>query len=145
MTEWFANHILGMPELASQNGQAVDALIVYVHWLMLALFIGWTIYFAYAVWRFQAKRHPKADYEGVKSHASSFIELGVVVAEAALLLLVAIPVWARAVDKFPDAKDSTVVYVMAQQFAWNIRYAGPDGRFGRQDMKYISDTDVFGV
>ena len=145
MTEWFANHILGMPELASQNGQAVDALIVYVHWLMLALLIGWTIYFAYAVWRFQAKRHPKADYEGVKSHASSFIELGVVVAEAALLLLVAIPVWARAVDKFPDAKDSTVVYVMAQQFAWNIRYAGPDGRFGRQDMKYISDTDVFGV
>ncbi len=39
MTEWFANHILGMPELASKNGEAVDALIVYVHWLMLALFI----------------------------------------------------------------------------------------------------------
>ena len=59
MTEWFANHILGMPELASQNGQAVDALIVYVHWLMLALFIGWTIYFAYAVWRFQANAIPR--------------------------------------------------------------------------------------
>ena len=43
MTEWFANHILGMPELASKNGEAVDALIVYVHWLMLALFIGWII------------------------------------------------------------------------------------------------------
>jgi cytochrome c oxidase subunit 2 len=34
---------------------------------------------------------------------------------------------------------------MGQQFAWNIRYAGPDGVFGRQDMKYISDTNVFGV
>ena len=62
MTEWFAQHILGMPELASKNGEAVDALIVYVHWLMIALFIGWMIYFGYAVWRFRASRNPKADY-----------------------------------------------------------------------------------
>lgn len=145
MTEWFAIHILGMPELASTNGVAVDALIVYVHWLMIALFIGWVAYFCYVIWRFSAKRNPKADYEGVKSHASSYIELGVVVAEAVLLVGVAIPVWARAVDKFPDAKDSTVIYVMAQQFAWNVRYAGPDGVFGKQDMKFVSDTNIFGV
>jgi hypothetical protein len=75
MTEWFANHILGMPELASKNGESVDALIVYVHWLMLALFIGWIIYFGYAVWRFRASRNPKADYHGVRNHASSYIEL----------------------------------------------------------------------
>jgi cytochrome c oxidase subunit 2 len=145
MTEWFAQHILGMPELASKNGAKVDALIVYVHWLMLALFIGWIIYFGYAVWRFRASRNPKANYHGVKNHASNYIELGVVIAEAVLLVGVAIPVWAKAVDQFPDAKNSTVIYVMGQQFAWNIRYAGPDGVFGRQDMKYISDTNVFGV
>jgi cytochrome c oxidase subunit 2 len=145
MTEWFAQHILGMPELASRNGQSVDALIVYVHWLMIALFLGWSAYFGYALWRFRASRHPKADYEGVKSHASNYIELTVAGVEALLLVGVAIPVWARAVNHFPDAKDSTVIYVMAQQYAWNIRYAGPDGVFGRQDMAYISDTNVFGV
>jgi len=145
MTEWFAQHILGMPELASKNGQAVDALIVYVHWLMIALFIGWTAYFLYAIWRFRAARNPKADYEGVKNHASSYIELTVAAIESVLLIAVAIPVWARAVDHFPDAKDSTVIYVMAQQYAWNIRYAGPDGVFGRQDMKFISSDNVFGV
>jgi cytochrome c oxidase subunit 2 len=145
MTEWFAQHILGMPELASKNGAKVDALIVYVHWLMLALFIGWIIYFGYAVWRFRASRHPRANYHGVKNHASNYIELGVVVAEAVLLIGVAIPIWAKAVDHFPDAKDSTVIYVMAQQFAWNIRYAGPDGKFGRQDMKFVSSDNVFGV
>jgi cytochrome c oxidase subunit II len=145
MTEWFANHVLGLPELASKNGEAVDALIVYVHWLMIVLFVGWLIYFGYAVWRFRASRNPRANYHGVKNHASNYIELGVVVAEAVLLIGVAIPVWARAVDHFPDAKDSTVIYVMAQQFAWNIRYAGPDGQFGRQDMKFISSDNVFGV
>ena len=145
MTEWFANHILGMPELASKNGEAVDALIVYVHWLMLALFIGWVIYFGYAVWRFRASRHPKADYQGVRNHASSYLELTVAAIEAVLLIGIAIPVWAKAVDHFPDVKDSTVIYVMAQQYAWNIRYAGPDGVFGRQDMKFVSSDNVFGV
>ena len=145
MIEWFANHILGMPELASKNGESVDALIVYVHWLMLALFIGWMIYFGYAVWRFRATRNPKADYQGVKNHTSSYIELGVVVAEAVLLIGVAIPVWAKAVNQFPDAKDSTVIYVMGQQYNWNIRYAGPDGVFGKQDMKFVADSNIFGV
>ena len=145
MTEWFANHILGMPELASKNGEGVDALIVYVHWLMIALFIGWLVYFGYAVWRFRATRNPKADYQGVRNHASSYLELTVAAIEAVLLIGMAIPVWARAVDHFPDVKDSTVIYVMAQQYAWNIRYAGPDGVFGRQDMKFVSSDNVFGV
>ena len=136
---------LGLPVLASKNGQDVDNLIIYVHWLMIALFVGWVSYFLFTLYRFRRSRHPKADYHGVKSHASSFIELGVVVAEAVLLIAVAIPVWARAVDKFPDAKDATVIYVMAQQFNWNIRYPGKDHTFGRQDMRWVSDSNVFGV
>jgi cytochrome c oxidase subunit 2 len=145
MTEWFAQHILGMPELASKNGESVDALIVYVHWLMIALFIGWVVYFGYAVWRFRASRNPKADYQGVRNHASSYLELTVAAIEAVLLIGIAIPVWAKAVDHFPDVKDATVIYVMGQQYAWNIRYAGPDGVFGRQDMKFVSSDNVFGV
>jgi cytochrome c oxidase subunit II len=144
MIEWSAK-LLGLPELASENGKAVDALIVYVHWLMLALFVGWLIYFGYAVWRFQARRNRKADYEGVKNHASNYIELIVAAVEAILLVGVAIPVWAKAVDRFPEAKEATVVYVMAQQYAWNIRYAGDDGTFGRQDMKFVAANNIFGV
>ncbi len=65
--------------------------------------------------------------------------------EAVLLIFIAVPLWAKAVDKFPPADKSTVIYVQAQQFAWNARYAGPDGVFGRQDMKFVSSTNVFGV
>lgn len=144
MIEWCAK-VLGMPELASKNGAQVDELIVLVHWLMLILFIGWLTYFGYVVWRFQKRRNPKADYEGVKGHASNYIELGVVLAEAFLLCAIAIPVWAKAVDHFPKAEDSTVIYVMAQQYAWNIRYPGADGKIGMQDMKLISSTNLFGV
>jgi cytochrome c oxidase subunit 2 len=145
MIEWFAQNILFMPELASANGKEVDALMVYIHWLMIALFIGWTLYFLYALWRFNARRSPKADYDGSKSHLPKGIEIGVVVAEAVLLVGVGIPIWAKNVEQFPKPEDSTVIQIMAQQFAWNARYPGSDGKFGRQDMKLISNDNVFGV
>ena len=53
--------------LASEHGQSVDNLIIYVHWLMIALFVGWLAYFAYALFRFHRSRNPKADYIGVRT------------------------------------------------------------------------------
>jgi cytochrome c oxidase subunit II len=145
MKDWFGKYILGLPPLASENGQDVDNLIIYVHWLMIALFIGWIIYFFYALYRFRSSRNPKADYVGVRNHASSYIELAVAGVEAVLLVFIAVPLWAKAVDKFPPASESTVIQVVAQQYAWNARYAGLDGIFGRQDMKFVASDNVFGV
>jgi cytochrome c oxidase subunit 2 len=112
---------------------------------MLALFIGWLIYFFYAVRRFRAARNPRADYAGVKNHASNYLELAVAGVEAVLLIFVAVPLWAKAVDQFPSASESTVVQVAAQQYSWNVRYAGPDGVFGKQDLKFVAQDNVFGV
>jgi cytochrome c oxidase subunit 2 len=143
--EWFGEKVLLMPPLASENGQGVDDLVVYMHYLMIVLFLGWVAYFIYALYKFHERRNPKADYVGVKNHASSYIELTVAGIEAVLLIFIAVPLWAKAVDKFPDAKDSTVLQIVAQQYAWNIRYAGPDGTFGKQDMKFVTPENVFGV
>ena len=137
--------LLGLPALASEHGKGVDDLIIYIHWLMVALFIGWIIYFFYAIFRFHHKRNPKADYVGVKNHATSYIEVVVVLAEFALLAFFAIPLWAKAVDKFPEEKDSTVIQVVAQQFAWNVRYPGKDAAFGRQDMQLVKSDNLFGI
>lgn len=145
MTDWFAHKVLGLPALASTNGEAVDKLIVYVHYLMLILFVGWITYFGYVLWRFNAKRNPKANYEGSKSHLPSYVEVFVIVVEAVLLIGFAFPIWAMNVSHFPNPKDATVIQIMAQQYAWNVRYPGADGKFGRQDMSLISDNNVFGV
>jgi cytochrome c oxidase subunit 2 len=145
MTQWFADKVLYLPELASKNGKAVDELMVYIHMLMLALFIGWILYFFYALYRFQSSRNHKADYHGVRSHASNYIELTVAAIEAVLLVGIAVPLWAKAVDKFPPVSESTVIQIVAQQYAWNVRYPGPDGVFGRQDMKFVASDNVFGV
>ena len=137
--------LLFLPPVASEHGAQVDQLIIYLHWLMIALFVGWLIYFGYVLVRFRRARNPRADYVGVKSHASSYIECAVAAVEGALLIFVAVPLWARAVDKFPDKKDSTVVHIVGQQFNWNALYAGQDGEFGRQEMRFVNATNTFGL
>jgi cytochrome c oxidase subunit 2 len=138
-------HILGLPVLASENGRDVDNLIIYIHLLMIALFVGWLGYFAFALWRFRRARNPKADYLGVRNHASNYIEGIVVIVEAVILIFVAVPLWAKHADKFPKEEDSTVLQIVAQQFYWNVRYPGKDGVFGKQDMHLVTDQNVFGV
>lgn len=137
--------LLGLPALASEHGRQVDDLIIYVHWLMIALFVGWLGYFAYALLRFRRSRNPRADYHGVRGHTSSYLEAVVVLVEGVLLIGLAVPYWAKAVDKFPPKSESTEVQIVAQQFAWNLRYPGKDGEFGRQEMRWVSSANVFGV
>jgi len=136
---------MGLPVLASEQGHMVDRLLIYIHLLMMALFVGWLTYFVFVLIRFRRGRHPNADYTGVKGHTSSYLEVAVAVIEAVLLFGLAIPLWAKAVDKFPAKTDSTEVQIVAQQFAWNIRYPGPDGVFGKQDMRWVGTDNVFGV
>ena len=142
---WFKHTVLNLPVLASEHGKSVDDLIVYVHALMAVLFVGWFGYFLYALVRFRQSKNPKADYVGVKGHMSNWIEGGVAVVEAFLLLGFAVPLWARAVRNPPADKDSTVIHVIGRQFNWNGHYAGVDGKMGRQDPALSSSSDAFGV
>ena len=129
-----------MPIDASAHGWQIDNIIVYLHWLMAALFIGWSLYFIYVLFRFRARANPKASYEGVHSHASSYVEAGVAIFEVVLLVGFAIPAWAAWVAPVPEGADVFEVRVVAQQFQWNIHYPGPDGVFGRTDINLVDDA-----
>jgi cytochrome c oxidase subunit 2 len=132
MTEW-----LGLPALAATHGADIDNLIGWVHIFMLVLFVGWGAFFAYVLVRFRRSRNPVASYTGAKTHASSYLEGGVLVVELVLLFAFSIPLWAARVDHIPPDKEALVVQLTGEQFAWNVRYAGPDGVFGRTDLKLI--------
>ena len=136
----FFRKLLCLPVLASEHGRDVDILIIYIHWLMIVLFAGWLAYFLYALLRFRKSNNPKADYHGVRGHTSTWLEIAVAAIEAVLLLGLAIPFWAKmaSASQFPKESESTVVHIVAQQFAWNIRYPGADGIAGRQDFHLVN-------
>ena len=141
MTNW-----MGLPELAAEHGRAIDLTVAWTHVLMLVLFVGWGAFFLYALIRFRAKSNPVADYTGVTSHTSTYLEVGVAIAEGVLLFGFSVPLWMQRVDRIPPESEATVVQVTAEQFAWNVHYAGPDGAFGKTDITKIDvQTNPLGL
>ena len=137
--------LLGLPPQASAHAAQIDSMIVIIHWLMLALFVGWGAFFVYTLIRFRASANPKADYQGVTSHTSSYLDVIVAAVEAVILIAFAIPAWAARVNDVPPEDGATVVHVIAKQFEWHTVYPGPDGRFGRRDASLITSTNAIGL
>ncbi len=137
------NKLLGIPPVGSEHGHMLDHMLEVVHWFMLFLGVGWGIFIAYALYRFRQKKHPKASYTGVTGHASSHIEIGVIVTEVILLLGFAFPLWATRVDEFPDP--DVRVNAFAEQFKWSFQYPGADGKFGMTNRFLMSSANPIGI
>ena len=139
------HEFLGLPINASSHGGRIDEMIIVIHYLMFILFIGWGSFMTYTIVRFRKGNNAKADHDGVKSHLSSYLEGAVAIFEVVLLVVFAYPLWADRVSNFPNEKESIVVRVIAEQFAWNVHYPGPDGVFGRADINLISAENTIGL
>ena len=134
-----------MPANAAAHGVEIDRLLVLVHWLMALLFVGWTIYFVIVLLKFRAGKSPQANYNGVQNHTSTYLEVGIVVVEVILLVGFAIPAWARWVTPHDPEGGALEVRVIAEQFAWNVHYPGPDGVFGMQNVDLVDSTNPVGL
>jgi cytochrome c oxidase subunit 2 len=139
------NEFLGQPPNASEHGYQIDHILEFSHWFMGALFVGWSAYFVFVLIRFRKRKHPTADYQGVKSGISTHLEFSVVLIEAVLLIGFAIPLWAKRVNEFPDTKDAILVHAVGQQFNWNFHLPGPDGEFGRRDIHLVTNSNPLGL
>lgn len=136
---------LGMPPAASAHAGEIDQMMVLVHWLMLVLFVGWGAFFLFVLVKFRRGANPKASYLGAKGKLSKGLEVAVAVIEVVLLVFYAIPAWARRVSNLPAESEAVVVRVVGQQFAWEVHYPGPDGKFGRTDLKLVSADNPLGL
>ena len=136
---------LGLPVQASTHAAEIDQMTSLVHWLMAILFIGWGAFFIYVLVRFRKSANPTASYAGAKGKISKGLEVAVAVIEVVLLVFYAIPAWAKRVKAFPTENEALVVRVIAHQFAWEIHYPGPDGKFGRTDESLVAADNLIGI
>ena len=134
-----------MPAQASTHAQEIDFVLGLEHWGMLALFVFFSAYFVYALTRFRSGANPKASYTGMTSKWSIYLVFAIAIAEGALLVAYELPMWRERIDNLPSSQEATVVRVVAEQFAWNVHYPGPDGRFGRTDIQLISADNPLGL
>jgi len=134
-----------LPPSASVHAPEIDAILTHVHEMMAVLFVGWLIYFFYVLFRYRAGRNPAANPAGTRGRVAMFIFAGVVIAEAALLIGSALPLWFTRTGPPPASDSPLVIRIVAQQFQWNVHYSGLDGRFGDTKPSLITDTNAVGV
>ncbi len=135
----------GVPFAASSYAAKLDRQLNIFHAAMILIFVCWAVYMAYCLIRYRAKPGVPAEY-GHLSVVTSLIPDGIILAfEMFMIFAIGLPSWAHVMENFPVEKEANVVHVIAQQFAWNIHYPGPDGVFGRTSIKLISSGNPIGL
>jgi cytochrome c oxidase subunit 2 len=135
-----------LPELASVHGADFDTEFAMTLAITGFMFVAVQLALGYLAFRFSANRG-EARYRV----PSRRFEMRFAVLVAVIVFIVDISLFVTAEASFrrlADASDENAVQVevVAEQFAWNIRYPGPDGEFGRTDPTLIDvDSNPLGL
>lgn len=134
-----------LPLAASEHAAGFDGVLTSVHVHIVIQAVAWGTFFLLCLIRFRRGAQPHASHAGIRP-ALAFAAIGlVVVGDAVLLATTALPVWLRRTELPSSDPAALEIRVAAEQFAWNIHYPGPDGRFGRTDNALINAANPLGI
>lgn len=136
----------GLPPNISAHGGKIDLLINILHYFSIAVLGGWSLFLLYCLVRYRQRPGHSASYQSGWRYTHVFFVIGIAVFEMALDVGLSNPVLARVKDERPDESEALVVRVVAEQFAWNFHYPGPDGVFGRTSTDHLdAATNPLGI
>ena len=135
-----------LPELASRHGGEIDRMLMFLLITTGGMAILGHLVLAFLIWRFSGAPKVSLRMASPRAERTWSIVIGLLmtlIAEGGVLAI-GLPVW----DEYyasPPPEDALVIEVTAEQFAWNVRYPGPDGKFGRTDRTLIDATNALGL
>jgi len=135
----FIVHPIWLPELVSAQGVDVDRQLIFTLGIAGVAFVLAHILLGIFLWRFGGKRSGRALYW----HENPRLEITWTVVTAVVFVGLGLQgsrIWAREYLTEPPASAMTIE-VTGQQFAWNFRYPGPDGKFGRTRPDKVDDSE----
>lgn len=126
--------------LASNWGY-IDSTLVLTFAITGVVFAAVVLFVAYCLYRFRHQEGRKASYEPENKRLEGWltaITAGGVIA----MLTPGLFVWAQYV-KVPET--ATDIEVVGQQWAWNFRLPGADGKLGAADNRLVGGDNTLGV
>ena len=136
-----------LPELASDR-ETIDKIFVTIFIIAGILFILSELSLSFFVLKYSGDPNRRAFYlpgNTKKEILWSILPgtLVVIILEISAEFLGGASLWGRIYGEVP--KDAFLVEITGEQFAWNVRYPGPDGKFGKTDPKLISTDNPLGI
>ena len=131
----FMAKIWWFPPAITNFGHEIDDQFARTFVITGIVFVAAQFGLAYAVYRFRDHGQKVTYFEGNNT-------MEIVWTLATVVLFVGLGLYARsawAQVHFIGASEGAIpIEITAQQFAWNFRYAGPDGKFGRIKPELVS-------
>jgi cytochrome c oxidase subunit 2 len=121
---------LKLPEDVSTYGRQIDGLFYLILWITGIIFIVVESVLLFFLFRYRHREGRPAHY----THGSNRLEVIWTIVPAVICVVLALlsrRSWADIKQHMP--KGAMQVEVTAEQFAWNIRYPGPDGNLNTPD------------
>ena len=134
-----------LPAAGSAHAAALDAVLLSVHVHMAIQAIAWGAFFVLCLIRFRRGARRPVSHAGIRPLLPAIAIGAVIVGDAVLLATAALPAWRERTAMPPGDIAPLELRVIAEQFAWNIHYPGPDGQFGATDVTLISATNPLGI
>jgi cytochrome c oxidase subunit 2 len=134
-----------LPPVGSEHGEGIDRMLHYLLFCAGGLLGIAHLALGYALWRFGGQQQAtfrQATSRQERSWALVPIILMALIAEGGVLFI-GLPVWSKLYAAAPQ--NAVTVELTAEQFAWNVRYPGRDGRFGRTEASLLSLDNPVGV
>ena len=121
---------LHLPEGVSSYSGRIDGLFHLILWITGTIFIAVEALLLFFLFRYRHREGRRSRY----THGNNRLEVIWTIVPAVICVVLALlsrAAWADIKQRMPEG--ALPIEVTAEQFAWNIRYAGPDGRFGTAD------------
>jgi cytochrome c oxidase subunit II len=128
-----------LPEAINAHARAWDSQFAITMWLMGAIFVAAQIALGWAILRYRSSE-PVTESGSHGNNRLEWIWTGVAAVLFIGLTLLSTSIWAGVrLDKAPP--NALRIEAIGKQFAWNFRYAGADGKFGRTKAELINDAN----
>jgi len=135
--------LLGTP--ASEHGPQYDHLMSISMWLIGIVQVITQFLLHYFSFVYRGKQGKVAFYYA-DNDKLEFIWTIIPVIVLAGLILYGLFAWTNIMFIDEEAKEDAIyVEVYAKQFNWEVRYAGPDGKLGKANVRYIEGVNTLGV
>jgi cytochrome c oxidase subunit 2 len=121
---------LHLPEQASTYAPEVDRLFHLITWITGVIFVIVEAMLLIFLWKYRHREGRVATY----THGNNRLEVVWTIVPAVICVMLALlsrRMWEDIKEHMPH--DGLEIQVTGEQFAWNFRYPGPDGKFNTPD------------
>ena len=121
---------LHLPEQASTYAHEIDAMFHLIMWITGVVFVIVEALLLYFLWKYRHRPGRKAHY----THGNNRLEVIWTIVPALICVMLALlsrRIWTEIKENMPA--DALQVQITGEQFAWNFKYAGADGKFDTPD------------